>query len=234
MATDQIDTEVDDVTFLRRRDGSVTHALVPVDRWNRIEAIMDALGNPQTPEDAMDLALIEARRSTGAPERGISLAVARRIRAGDHPIKVFREDRKMSQAELAEQVGSTAQYISQLETGARFAGLPLLGSLANALEVDVEDLITPSMLAQAPIWNRKTQTVRFFFVLAKNSVQMVSITQEALEQLVKSPFSDPAKEALEAFASLRQHILDLARKLLAAGRPTTDGILLIEGQDLID
>lgn len=87
-------------------------------------------------EDAAAIRVIE----TAADEERFPASVAEALVAGQHPIRVFRKYRKMTQAELAEAAGTTSAYISQIENGDRDAGKKLLPKLADALGVDIEDL----------------------------------------------------------------------------------------------
>ena len=66
--------------------------------------------------------------------------VANRLVDGENPIKVFRDYRGFTQAQLAEKVGTNKVYISQLERGERQGSLNLLRRLADALRVDMTDI----------------------------------------------------------------------------------------------
>ncbi len=68
-------------------------------------------------------------------------SVVAAILDGTRPIKAFREHRGMTQAKLAQAVGSSAVYISQIERGGRRAGRKLLAKLGKALGV-TPDLLT--------------------------------------------------------------------------------------------
>lgn len=82
-----------------------------------------------------------ARILNNAPdEERFPAAVVRRLVTGGNPVKVFREHRGLTQAELARSAGTSAAYISQIERGDREAGKNLLPRMANALDVDVADL----------------------------------------------------------------------------------------------
>ena len=74
-------------------------------------------------------------------EETLPHAVVKRLVAGEHPVKVFREHRSLTQAELAERAGSRAAYISQIETGKREGSKAMLRKLANALDVELADLL---------------------------------------------------------------------------------------------
>ena len=66
--------------------------------------------------------------------------VAIRLVGGEHPVRVFREYRRLTQRELADAAGTTAAYISQIETGARIGGRKTLARIAGVLGVERPDL----------------------------------------------------------------------------------------------
>lgn len=71
----------------------------------------------------------------------IPLAVMDRLLDGDHPLKVFRSYRGLSQKELAARTGLNATYLSQIETRKRGGSTRVYRLLAAALNVDIGDLI---------------------------------------------------------------------------------------------
>lgn len=64
----------------------------------------------------------------------------RRKRLGER-IKALREQQGLSQRKLALMIGSNQTHIWQIENGTVNAGLDILCRLADALEVNVRDLI---------------------------------------------------------------------------------------------
>ena len=64
------------------------------------------------------------------------LEVVEKLSSGEHPIKVFREYRGLSQSLLAAKVD-----ISQIEKFERQGTAKILKAIANALKVDLEDLL---------------------------------------------------------------------------------------------
>lgn len=64
----------------------------------------------------------------------------RRKRLGAR-IKTLREQQGLSQRKLALMIGSNQTYIWQIENGTVNVGLDILCRLADALEVNVRDLI---------------------------------------------------------------------------------------------
>jgi transcriptional regulator with XRE-family HTH domain len=57
-------------------------------------------------------------------------------------LKKYRNYRKLSQAELAEMVDISPNFISDLETGKRWLSSDTLAYLANVLSIEVRDFFT--------------------------------------------------------------------------------------------
>ena len=87
-------------------------------------------------EELYDLAQTEGGES-------FPLVVAERILDGESPISAYRNYRGMTQQELAAAAGINAVYLSQIETGKRAGSAKTLASLARALNVTMDDLISP-------------------------------------------------------------------------------------------
>ena len=94
---------------------------------------------PEDSEEAADLAAYQEAKAR--EEEAFPLDVAERLVAGAHPIKVFRENRGLTQAELARLVGLSPMYISQIETGRRGGSTKALRRIAAALDIDLADLV---------------------------------------------------------------------------------------------
>jgi DNA-binding XRE family transcriptional regulator len=109
------------------QNGKPAFVVIPIDEWRRIESTL---------EDRTDTAAVRAFRKN--PTETYPDSVVEAILEGTHPIKVFREHRRMTQAQLATKVGSSAVYISQLERGNRRAGRKLRNRIGAALEVDAD------------------------------------------------------------------------------------------------
>ncbi len=70
----------------------------------------------------------------------VPIALVDAILAGENPVRVWRQYRGLTLAELASQAGVSAPYLSQIETGARAGTVGTLGKLAKALKLDLDDL----------------------------------------------------------------------------------------------
>ena len=111
------------------RDGK-RFALVPEDVYQRMLDDID---------DLYDIRAYDAAKAK--PQELIPAIIVDRLIDGENPLRVWREYRGYTGATLAEQVGITAAYLSQLEHGHRLASHLVLRKLATALKVDVDDLI---------------------------------------------------------------------------------------------
>ena len=122
------------VQIIENADGP-EYAVLPVADYEALVARLQELDDSRDIEDAR--AALEA----GAEEM-IPANVVARLVDGAHPVKVWREHRGLTQAHVAEQVGLTSAYISQIESGEREGRLRVYVALAKCLGVDLEDLVT--------------------------------------------------------------------------------------------
>ena len=60
-------------------------------------------------------------------------------------IKRYRMDKKLSQEELGQEILTSSVHISYVESGSRKLSLELLVSIANALDVSADDLLTDNL-----------------------------------------------------------------------------------------
>ena len=67
--------------------------------------------------------------------------IVKRLAAGEHPIRVWREHRKLSLRELGRRADVSPQLLSEIETGKKDGSVKTLAALARALGVDLDDLV---------------------------------------------------------------------------------------------
>lgn len=131
------------------KDGKPEYAVVPYNDYQKLLANAEML---------VDLVAYDAaqRALASGEEELIPAAVVDRLLDGDNPIRVWRELRGLTSAQLAAACGVSAAAISQLEAGKRQPSVALLKKLAATLRVDLEQLLTgaeedPSSLTGSPV-----------------------------------------------------------------------------------
>lgn len=112
--------------------GKPAYAVIPWGEYKRL-ASMDG-ESAMTDEELYDLAKSRGGESFPA-------VVVDRVLAGESPIRVYRDHRRLTQKQLAEASGINPVYLSQIETGRRTGSAKTLALIAGALNVEVDDLI---------------------------------------------------------------------------------------------
>jgi hypothetical protein len=100
------------------------------------DAMIEAL------EDAEDRRAVEAFRASGDKDEAVPVAVAKRLVAGENPVRVYREWRGITATALAKAADVAQPYLSAIETGGKPGSAAALKRIAAALNVDLEDLVT--------------------------------------------------------------------------------------------
>ncbi len=100
-------------------------------------ALLEAL------EDAEDRAAV--RSSIAREKRGLDDALPaklhRRIMAGEHPVRVWRQHRGIGVNALAKKAKLSAPYLSEIEMRIKPGSVSAMSSLAKALGVSLDDLV---------------------------------------------------------------------------------------------
>ncbi|MDR2482932.1 MAG: helix-turn-helix transcriptional regulator [Treponema sp.] len=102
-------------------------------------------------------------------------------------IKLYRKRRNWSQADLAEKSGLSIVYLSDIERGNKWPYLDTLVKLAEALEIEVFELIKPQDALS-------TDTAS---ILGQFSDETAAIVEKSLETMRKS--------ILQSLVNLRAH-----------------------------
>ena len=112
------------------RDGRREYAVIPIEVWERVKYLI---------EDAGDVALFDAARAKDDGFR-VPGAVLDAELAGDHPVKAWRNYRRLTQDALARAAGLSKPYLSQIEYRSRAGSPDALRRLAQALGVPCDML----------------------------------------------------------------------------------------------
>ncbi|WP_435102295.1 helix-turn-helix domain-containing protein [Arhodomonas sp. AD133] len=119
------------------REGRPEYAVIPYDEYQ------DLLRKAEELDDvtAFDRATRELEEGRDEVVPG---DVVDRLLAGENPVKVWREHRRLTQTELAEQAGVSQSYVAMIERGDRTGRVDALRKIAGVLEVDLDDLLEES------------------------------------------------------------------------------------------
>jgi DNA-binding XRE family transcriptional regulator len=118
------------------RNGKPEWAVLPYEEYLKLIEQAELL------EDIRDFDEINAAIHRGEEEL-IPAEVVHAILDGKSPIKVWREYRGLTQQQLADIVGISKPYLSQLETGKRTGTTEVLSTIAGALHVSLEQVAEP-------------------------------------------------------------------------------------------
>ena len=118
------------------RNGKPEWAVLPYEEYLKLIEQAELL------EDIRDFDEINAAINRGEEEL-IPAEVVDAILDGKSPIKVWREYRGLTQQRLADMVGISKPYLSQLETGKRTGTTEVLSTIAEALNVSLEQVAEP-------------------------------------------------------------------------------------------
>jgi hypothetical protein len=93
-------------------------------------------------EDARDLAALRRaeRKSRAGKAEYVPADIVSRLVAGEHPVRVWRQHRKISLQALARASGVKPGYLSEIETGKKPGSVRALLSIAKAMKLSLDDL----------------------------------------------------------------------------------------------
>lgn len=118
------------------RDGKPEWAVVPYDTYVQLAEDAEML------QDIRDYDAVKAAIAQGTEEL-IPAEVAFALLDGGNPVKIWRDYRGLGQQQLAEMVGISTPYLSQIETGKRSGTAEMLRAIAKALGVGLDEIVSP-------------------------------------------------------------------------------------------
>ena len=119
------------------KNGKPAFAVLPYDEYRALLELA---------EDADDTAALVrfSKRYARGEEETVPAEMVDRLLAGENPLRVWREHRGMTAAQVAEAVGVTPAHVSKLESGKGDPSVAVLGKLAKVLDASLEELIGTS------------------------------------------------------------------------------------------
>ena len=116
------------------KDGRPEWVVIPYGEY------LEILEQAEMMEDIRDFDRIKQMIESGEEEI-IPIELAFGLAGGENPIKAWREYRGYIQQQLADMVGISVPFLSQIELGRRNASTRTMKKLAKALDVSVDDLL---------------------------------------------------------------------------------------------
>jgi len=116
------------------KNGKPEWAVIPFSEYTKLQEAL---------EDAEDIKDIEENLKSiqEGKESVIPGEVTFAVLDGVNPVRVWREYKQIKMNELAQKVGISSAYLSQIETDKRNPTIDTLKSIARELEIEVEMLI---------------------------------------------------------------------------------------------
>lgn len=116
------------------KNGQPEWAVIPYEQYQRLVEAVEMLEDMQ--------AFDEAKQRIADGEEIVPSAITYAILDGGNPIRVWREYRGLTQQQLADKVGISKPYLSQLESGKRAGTTEVLSAIAHMLNLTLEDIVT--------------------------------------------------------------------------------------------
>ena len=113
------------------KDGEPEYAVIPIEEYRRMVAAL---------EDAADVAAIERAWGEDAAGETVPGDVVNGILDGASPLRAWRTHRGLTLEVLAERIGVSKGYLSQIEQGRKPGTLGVFRRLADVLDVPIDDL----------------------------------------------------------------------------------------------
>jgi len=117
------------------KDGKPEWAVIPYEEYERLMEEAEMLQDVR--------AYDEAKKAIAEGEELIPSEVTYAILDGLNPVRVWREHRGLTQQQLAEAVGISVPYLSQIESGKRRGSAEVLAAIAKALQLSLDDIVSP-------------------------------------------------------------------------------------------
>jgi ribosome-binding protein aMBF1 (putative translation factor) len=108
-------------------------AILPLSEYERLVAAVEDLEDLRICDEAR-------RRMREGEDEAIPSEYVERLIAGENPVRVWRDFRGLSRAELAAKTGIDEARIGEIEAGSGDGGLAPLEEIAKTLGVAVDDL----------------------------------------------------------------------------------------------
>ncbi|MBS0271108.1 MAG: helix-turn-helix domain-containing protein [Proteobacteria bacterium] len=113
-----------------KEGGKPAFAVLPYDEYEALLEIFDELSDEHDYKIAIN-----------TETEDIPAYVVDKLLSGENPLRVWREYRALTQQEIAQAVGISIPFLSQIETDKRLPSLRIYQKLAKVLNVSLDNLV---------------------------------------------------------------------------------------------
>ncbi|MEX0606050.1 MAG: helix-turn-helix transcriptional regulator [Marinobacter sp.] len=117
------------------REGKPEYAVLPYTEYLELLELVEDV------QDAVDAREAMLELASDKDEAIPAEIVSRLIAGNEHPLKIWREYRELTQEALDNAAGVGKSYTSQIEAGSKSGSARVLKSLSETLGVDMDDLL---------------------------------------------------------------------------------------------
>lgn len=114
------------------KDGQPEYAVLPFEDYRRMIDLLD----DNSDRAAIDRALREDEAGDTIPGE-----IVNAILDGATPLRAWRQHREFTLEMLADRIGVSKEYLSQIENGQKSGTVDIFRRLSNVLDVAMEDLV---------------------------------------------------------------------------------------------
>jgi DNA-binding XRE family transcriptional regulator len=112
------------------KNGKPEYAVIPYQEYERLLELAEDMADARAFDEAM-----------ARDEEIVPYELVKQLLEGGNPIRLWRQHRGLTQAQLAKKVKVGQPYIAMLEKGERKGAVEMLQRIAAVLEVEVDDLL---------------------------------------------------------------------------------------------
>jgi len=116
------------------KDGKPEWAVIPFSEYKKMQEELEDAADIKDIEESL-LAIQKGKEATIPSEVTFS------ILDGVNPIRAWREHKQVRMSTLAEKIGISSAYLSQIENGKRNPTIVTLKAIAKELKIDIDMLL---------------------------------------------------------------------------------------------
>ena len=110
--------------------------------------------------DIEDALTLRAAAAEFDERDALPIAMVKRIHAGEHPLRIWRERRGLTLSALAKRAGLQLGYLSEIESGKKPGSVDAYRRAAKALAVDIDALVPAEPPRRAAAARRRMPLVK--------------------------------------------------------------------------